>query len=96
MSLDSIQPESFKSDAERYKAKEAAKRLLLRLETPFERAWALAFENPVLIAGLQFYQDLGIWTKWAVWHEENAGGPRSLEDIISTCNGPCELNLLRK
>lgn len=36
MMLDFIQPESFKSDAERYEAKEAAKRVLLRLETPFE------------------------------------------------------------
>lgn len=33
----SIRPESFKPEAERFEAKEAARRLLARLETPFER-----------------------------------------------------------
>lgn len=35
--LDSVPPESFQSDTDRYEAKEAARRLLARLETPFER-----------------------------------------------------------
>jgi hypothetical protein len=61
--LDQLQPEAFGTDAERYAAKEAARRLLARLETPFERSWALSFENPVLIAGLQVFSDLGIWSK---------------------------------
>jgi hypothetical protein len=51
--IESIDQSSFQSDADRYAAKEAARRLLARLETPFERGWALAFETPVLVTGLQ-------------------------------------------
>ena len=93
--LDSISVESFKTDADRYEAKEAAKRLLARLETPFERSWALSFENPVLIAGLQLCQDLGIWSKWVVKQGEE-GGPQSLDDILKMCDVPVQPNLLRK
>lgn len=93
--LDSISVESFKSDADRYEAKEAAKRLLARLETPFERSWTLSFENPVLIAGLQLCQDLGIWSKW-VTTQGNEGGMQTLDDILKMCTVPVQPNLLRK
>lgn len=94
-SLDSISLESFTTEAERYEAKEAAKRLLARLETPFERSWALAFENPVLIAGLQLGQDLGVWSKWASKQGDD-GGTQSLDNIVKMCNAPVQPNLLRK
>jgi hypothetical protein len=61
--LNSVNPTSFHKDANRDAAKEAARRPLSRLETTFERGWALAFENPVLLAGLQVGLDLGIWEK---------------------------------
>lgn len=93
--LDSISAQSFKTDADRYEAKEAAKRLLARLETPFERSWALSFENPVLIAGLQLCQDLGIWSKW-IAKQGCEGGTQSLDDILKMCAVPVQPNLLRE
>lgn len=93
--LDAISVESFKTDADRYEAKEAAKRLLARLETPFERSWALSFENPVLIAGLQLCQDLSIWSKW-VTKQDNEGGAHNLDDILKMCAVPVQPNLLRE
>ena len=94
--LDSISQESFKSDADRYAAKEAARRLLARLETPFERGWALAFETPVLVAGLQMGSDLGIWTKWVQADEQSERAPVNLETILSWCDAKVEPTLLRK
>ncbi|KAI7787340.1 S-adenosyl-L-methionine-dependent methyltransferase [Diaporthe eres] len=91
--LDSISAQSFKTDADRYEAKEAAKRLLARLETPFERSWALSFENPVLIAGLQPCQDLGIWSKW-VTKQGNERGTQILDDILKMCDVPVQPKLL--
>ncbi|KAK7993664.1 hypothetical protein PG989_007045 [Apiospora arundinis] len=93
--LDSIGVDSFKNDAERYAAKEAARRLLARIETPFERIWALAFENPVLIAGLQLCQDLGIWAKWteAACKGED-GKTQTLDSLLGFCNISIEPNLL--
>ncbi|KAK7964054.1 hypothetical protein PG996_008256 [Apiospora saccharicola] len=93
--IDSIGVDSFKDDTERYAAKEAARRLLARIETPFERIWALAFENPVLIAGLQLCQDLGIWAKWtAAAGEGDEGKTQTLETLLGFCNTTVEPNLL--
>lgn len=82
-SLDSISQTSFSTDADRYAAKEAARRLLGRLETPFERGWALAFETPVLVAGLQMGSDLSIWTKWAKADGQSGQAPVKLDTILS-------------
>ena len=93
--IDSIGVDSFKTDTERYAAKEAARRLLARIETPFERIWALAFENPVLTAGLQMCQDLGIWDKWvAAVSEGDEGRTQTLESLLGFCNTTVEPNLL--
>ncbi|KAK8000937.1 O-methyltransferase [Apiospora marii] len=93
--IDSIGVDSFKNDTERYAAKEAARRLLARIETPFERIWALAFENPVLIAGLQLCQDLGIWAKWtAAVGKGDEGKTQTLESLLGFCNTTVEPNLL--
>jgi hypothetical protein len=94
--LDSINQASFKSDADRYAAKEAARRLLVRLETPFERGWSLAFETPVLVAGLQMGSDLGIWHKWTEAEKQNNGAPVKLETILSWCNADVEPTLMRE
>lgn len=94
--LDSVDITSFNTDADRYAAKEAARRLLSKLETPFERGWALAFENPVLIAGLQVGLDLGIWKRWALEEKENNGAPQKLQTIVSWCNVVVEENVIRK
>lgn len=81
--IDSIGVDSFKNDTEKYAAKEAARRLLARIQTPFERVWVLAFENPVLIAGLQLCQDLGIWAIWtAAASKGEEGKTQTLESLL--------------
>jgi hypothetical protein len=93
--LDSVDSNSFHTDADRYVAKEATRRLLSRLETPFERGWALAFENPVLVAGLQVGLDLGIWERWASEERQSDRAPQKLCTIISWCNAAVEENTIR-
>lgn len=94
--IDSIDASSFKTDADRYAAKEAVRKLLARLETPFEKGWTLTFETPALVAGLQMCLDLGIWDKWAEAEAENAGAAQTLKTILGWCNTTVEENLLRE
>ncbi|KAL1854383.1 hypothetical protein Daus18300_011482 [Diaporthe australafricana] len=94
--LDSIRPESFKSETERSEAKEAARRLLARLETPFERGWAITLEASVLVPGLLVFYDLEIWSKWAGIHKSQGPIPQSLVHIVKMCSTPAEPNLLRR
>src|SRR3954463_309375 len=91
--LDSIDPHQFATDAERYEAKEAARRLLNRLETPFETGWRLSFETPVLIAGVQTALDLGIWKKWTEANKQKAGAPVNLDQLLKWANADVEPNL---
>lgn len=95
--LNSIQPGHFADDFERFEAKEAARGLLARLETPFERAWYLAAQQPVFVAGLITAKDLGIWTRWAELEKANGPGTQAtLTDIVSWCNTKVEPNMLRR
>lgn len=94
--LDSIQPEAFQSEGDRYEAKEAARRLLDRLETPFERGWALTMEVSVLAPGLIVFHDLGIWSKWEILSKTQGAVPQSLDQIVKMCSAPAEPNLLRE
>lgn len=95
-SLDSIRPTQFADDAERYEAKEAARRLLNRLETPFEQGWRLSLETPVLIAGIQVALDLGIWKKWTEADKKKPGAAVDLEQLLKWANKQVEPNLLRR
>jgi len=93
--LESIDPSQFANDAERFEVKEALRKLLVRTETPFERIWALSFENPPLIAGLRICVDLGIWKKWTAIHKEKGEATLTLDQIIALCEKKPETNLLR-
>ncbi|RAR00454.1 S-adenosyl-L-methionine-dependent methyltransferase [Stemphylium lycopersici] len=95
-SLDSIQPTQFATDAERYEAKEAARRLLNRLETPFEQGWRLSFETPVLVAGIQTALDLGIWKKWTEADRKMPGAAVNLVQVLEWADKDVEPNLLRR
>jgi hypothetical protein len=95
--LESMDPSQFANDAERFQVKEAARSLVARMETPFERVWALSYENPPLIAGLRIGIDLGIWQKWAAIYEERGGEAElTLNQIVALCNRRPETNLLRE
>jgi hypothetical protein len=91
--LDSLQPHQFATDAERFEAKEAARRLLNRLETPFEQGWRLSFETPVLIAGIQTILDLGIWKKVNEGQQGKSGrgGHAGPAVGVGDCKGGAEL-----
>lgn len=95
-SLEAIRPTHFETDAERYEVKEAARRLLSRLETPFEQGWRLSFETPVLIAGIQTVLDLGIWKKWTKADKVKPGAVVTLDQVLQWANKEVEPNLLRK
>jgi hypothetical protein len=94
--LESVDPSQFANDAERFQAKEALRKLLVRMETPFERIWALSFENPPLIAGLRICVDLGIWKKWTAIYREKDEAELTLDQIVALCDRKPETNLLRK
>lgn len=94
--LDGINLSQFTTETDRFAAKEAARRLLARLETPFEKGWAIAFENPGLVASLQLVQDLGIWTKWTEADKQNPGAARTIDELLGWANATCETNLLRR
>ncbi|KAB8218840.1 S-adenosyl-L-methionine-dependent methyltransferase [Aspergillus novoparasiticus] len=70
--------------------------LLARLETPFEQGWAITFEGPGLVAGLQLLQDLSIWTEWTEADRQNPGAARTLDELLSWAHTTYEPNLLRR
>lgn len=92
VALDSISPESFNDEAARYPVKEAARRLLARMQTPYERAWDIATESPFLFAAVKVGIDLGVFEGWS----KAGSGEASLEDLLSYCNTGCEANLLSR
>lgn len=94
--LDSIQPDLFKDDTERFEAMEAAKRLVARLETPFERILSLTATIPQLIAGLQVCSDLGIWRNWATQCKASGNTPQHINSILEMSEVSIEAGLLRK
>lgn len=95
-SLDSIQPTNFPSDAERYEVKEAARRLLNRLENPFEQSWRLCSEIPALNAAIHTVLDLGIWEKWTEADKAKPGAAVNLEQLVKWANKEVEPDLLSK
>ena len=90
--LDSVHPEVFSNEVERLQVRAAARRLLARLETPYERAWGFCFEHPVVFAALQVCIDLGIWKAWT----DMEGGEKSISELAELANTNVDVNLLRE
>lgn len=88
--LDSISPGKFSDEASRYSVKEATRRLLHRMQTPYERAWELALQNSFIYATLKVGVDLGVFEGWS----KAGSGEASLEDLLGYCNQDCEANVL--
>ncbi|KAF9765658.1 hypothetical protein IL306_002044 [Fusarium sp. DS 682] len=77
--LDSVNPGQFGGDeVERLRVRAAARRLLARVETPYERAWGFCFEHPAVFAALQIAIDLGIWKAWT----KNDGGKKTIDERL--------------
>ncbi|ETS85244.1 hypothetical protein PFICI_03269 [Pestalotiopsis fici W106-1] len=94
--LDAIQVDDFADESERYAAKEAALRLLRRVETPIEQVWSLTLDAPGVIASLEVCLNLGIWTKWRESIDGTKDSARSIDDIVRMCTESVEPNLLRR
>lgn len=91
-SLDAVQPEAFGgNEVERLKVRAAARRLLARVETPYERAWGFCFEQPVVFAALQICIDVGLWRSWT-----SVGGEKSIDELVKLTSPTVDANLLRK
>lgn len=91
--LDGIQPDAFGgNEVERLKVRAAARRLLARVETPYERAWGFCFEHPIVFAALQTCIDLGLWKSWTAI----GGGEKSIDELVDLTKPTIETNLLRK
>ncbi|PKS08432.1 hypothetical protein jhhlp_005143 [Lomentospora prolificans] len=91
--LDGVDHGSFNGDeVERLKVRAAARRLLARVESPYERAWGFCFEHPVVFAALQTFIDLGLWKAWT----GVGGGEKSIDDLVKLCARNIQPNLLRR
>jgi len=90
--LDGIQFDAFGgNEVERLKVRAAARRLLARVETPYERAWGFCFEHPAVFAALQTCIDLGLWKSWTAI----GGGEKSIDELVDLTKPTIETNLLR-
>lgn len=91
--LDAVQPEAFGgNEVERLKVRAAARRLLARVESPYERAWGFCFEHPVVFAALQTGIDVGLWKSWTAL----GGGEKTLDELVQLTTPTVDTNLLRK
>lgn len=80
------------NEVERLRVRAAARRLLARVESPYERAWGFCFEQPVDFAALQACIDLGLWKAW----NAAGGGDKSIDDLVKLITTDIESNLLRR
>ncbi|KOC12451.1 putative O-methyltransferase [Aspergillus flavus AF70] len=91
--LDAINPEAFGgTEVERLQVRAAARRLLARLETPYERAWGFCFEHPVVFAALQICINVGLWKSWT----SAGGGEKSIHELVEFTTPTVDTNLLRR
>ncbi|KAM7223204.1 O-methyltransferase domain containing protein [Rhypophila decipiens] len=91
--FESISHGSFEgNEVERLRFRAAARRLLARVESPYERAWGFCFEHPVVFASLQTTIDLGIWKAW----REAGGGEKSIDELVKLSSAEVTSNLLRR
>lgn len=90
--LDAVHPEAFgHNEVERLQVRAAARRLLARVESPYERAWGFCFEHPVVFAALQTCIDVGLWKSWT-----GIGGDEKTIDQLAKMTTPTvDINLLR-
>lgn len=69
----------------------AAKKLLARIQTPSEQAWAYVFDFPVIFPSIQTLRDLGIWDAWA----ESGAEEKTLDELLKLANTTIETDVLR-
>ncbi|KAJ5128502.1 hypothetical protein N7448_002223 [Penicillium atrosanguineum] len=91
--LDAVHPELFgDNEVERLQVRAAARRLLARVESPYERAWGFCFEHPVVFAALQTCIDVGLWKAWT----GIGGGEKTIDQLAKMSTPTMDTNLLRR
>ncbi|KAI1339838.1 S-adenosyl-L-methionine-dependent methyltransferase [Xylariaceae sp. FL0016] len=90
--LESISPDAYTNAAARRRVKEAAWRLFTRMQTPWERSFEIADEQPVLFATIQTCMDLGIFEGWV----NGDNGEKGLQELRGLCHKEIEANFLRR
>ncbi|KAI1426476.1 putative O-methyltransferase [Xylaria sp. FL1777] len=94
--LDNIQVSDCEDDSrghgDRAAIAEATRRLLARVETPFERAWRLSWINGNAHMAVQVVMDVGIWEAWYLSKRREM----SLLELHPLARIPCDLMLLRR
>ncbi|KAI1300062.1 putative O-methyltransferase [Xylaria venustula] len=94
--LDNIQvydcEDDFNGHGDRVAVVDATRRLLARLETPFERAWRLSWIDGNVHAAIQVIMDVGIWEGWRLSKRREI----SLPELHALARIPCDLMLLRR
>ncbi|KAL4788957.1 O-methyltransferase-domain-containing protein [Aspergillus venezuelensis] len=91
--LDEVQPQAFgDNEVGRLQVRAAARRLLARVETPYERAWSFCYEPPVVFAALQTFIDVGLWKSWTA----AGGGEKSIGELVQITSPTVDTNLLRR
>jgi hypothetical protein len=90
--LDAVQAEQFGGDdVERLKVRAAARRLLSRVESPYERAWGFCFEHAAVYSALQTFIDLGLWKAWT----NLGGGEKTVDELVAMTKPTIATNLAR-
>ncbi|RAH78842.1 putative O-methyltransferase [Aspergillus japonicus CBS 114.51] len=80
------------SEVDRLHLRAAARRLLARVETPYERAWFLCFDQPIIFAAIQMCINLQLWKAWS----DAGGGEMSLDELVQLITPTADTNLLRR
>ncbi|KAI1358946.1 putative O-methyltransferase [Xylaria arbuscula] len=94
--LDNIQASDCADDndghGDRVAIAEATRRLLSRLETPFERAWRLSWINGNTHMAVQVIMDVGIWEAWYLSKRREI----TLSELHALARVPCDLMVIRR
>ncbi|CAH0025824.1 unnamed protein product [Clonostachys rhizophaga] len=90
--LEGVNHASFANEVERLRVRAAARKLLAKVESPYERAWGFCFEHPVVFAALQTSIDLGLWAAW----NASGGGDKTIDDLVKLAKHDIQPNLLRR
>ncbi|GKT97728.1 O-methyltransferase [Colletotrichum tofieldiae] len=79
------------SEEARYQLLEASRRLIARLETPFERIWYHTWVSLNNLAIFRIMTDLGLWEGWRAAGCQEA----SLDELLGYCKRGCDKSLFR-
>ncbi|CAH0045057.1 unnamed protein product [Clonostachys solani] len=90
--LEGVNHASFANEVERLRVRAAARKLLAKVESPYERAWGFCFEHPVVFAALQTSIDLGLWAAW----NAAGSGDKTIDDLVKLAKHDIQPNLLRR